>query len=245
MQIWPAIDLRAGQCVRLRQGDYDRQTVFSDQPLEIARRWVAAGARHLHLVDLDGAQQGQPVNGEVIRRIVTDVDAACQVGGGVRDEATIREWLALGVTRLVIGTQALTDPQWLRHMCRNYPGQLVLGVDARDGWVAGHGWSETSQVRAEQLVRQFEGEPLAAVVYTDIATDGMLEGPNVEAMAAMARVCACPLIASGGIRHLADVLQLASVPVAGVIIGRALYEGQLDLAEVILATGQLGDVESR
>ena len=233
MQIWPAIDLRGGKCVRLKQGDYDRETVFGEDPAAMARRWRDQGAEHLHLVDLDGARSGRVDNLESVAAILDAVDIPCELGGGIRDEATIARLLGLGLERLVIGTLALKQPDWFRQMCRIFPGRLVLGLDARDGMVATDGWLETSENRATDLAQQFRGEPIAAVVYTDIATDGMLSGPNLEATAAMYEAVDFPVIASGGVSTLEDIEQLAAVGVAGCIVGRALYEGTLELPEAI------------
>ncbi len=235
MQIWPAIDLRGGKCVRLRQGDYDRETVFEDDPVVAARRWMDAGAEFLHLVDLDGARDGRVTNRPAVERIVRSVDAVCELGGGVRDKETIRELLDLGLTRLVIGTRALKEPEWFRSVCREFPGKLVLGIDARDSLVATDGWLDTSATPAVELAVTFEREPLAAIVYTDIATDGMMAGPNFAAMQQMQQATAKPVVASGGVTTLDDVTRLAEIGMAGCIIGRTLYEGRLDLAEAIAA----------
>ncbi len=235
MRVWPAIDLRDGKCVRLQQGDYQRETVFSDDPLEMAKRWVDEGADCLHLVDLDGARDGRLVNGDVIGQIVNQVQVAIQLGGGIRDEASIRRLLELGLDRLVIGTQALKHPDWFGEMIGGYPGQLVLGIDARDGRVATDGWLETSQTSAIELARRFDGQPLAGIVYTDIAKDGMLAGPNLAAMQEMQESIELPVVASGGISSPGDVRDLARLMLAGCIVGRALYEGQLGLADAITA----------
>lgn len=235
MEIWPAIDLRGGKCVRLRQGDYDRETVFGDDPAAMARQWSAQGAKHLHLVDLDGAREGQPRNLSAIRAIIEASGVPCEVGGGIRSEETIRQLLDLGLSRLVIGTLAIRQPDWFRRMCRQFPQRLVLGIDARNGLVATQGWLETSDVRAADLARQFADEPIAAVIYTDIATDGMMAGPNVAAMAEMKAAIDLPVIASGGVTTKEDVSRLAAVPVAGCIVGRALYEGTLTLHDALLA----------
>ena len=240
MQIWPAIDLRGGKCVRLKQGDYDRETVFGEDPAAMARRWRDQGAEHLHLVDLDGARSGRVDNLESVAAILDAVDIPCELGGGIRDEATIARLLELGLERLVIGTLALKQPDWFRQMCRKFPGRLVLGLDARDGMVATDGWLETSESRATELAQQFRGEPIAAVVYTDIATDGMLAGPNLDATAAMHEAVDFPVIASGGVTTLEDIEQLAAVGVAGCIVGRALYEGTLELPDAI-AMGRRSD----
>lgn len=235
MQIWPAIDLRGGNCVRLRQGDYDQETVFGDQPAEMARQWVEQGAEYLHLVDLDGARDGQLVNREAVAAIVAAVSIPCELGGGIRDEATIQELLEMGVHRLVVGTQAIKRPDWFRDMCRKFPHRLVVGIDARDGRVATDGWLETSHVEATALARELAGQPLAAIVYTDIAKDGMMAGPNLRAMEDMANAVATPVIASGGVTTAADVTQLVATGVAGCIIGRSLYEGSLTLSDALAA----------
>ncbi len=241
MQIWPAIDLRGGKCVRLQQGDYQRETVFGDDPAAMARHWVEQGGQFLHLVDLDGARSGQVENREQVAAIVRAVSVPCELGGGIRDADTIAQLLDLGLQRLVIGTKALLEPDWFREVCRRFPRRLVLGIDARDGCVASHGWLESSGVRATDLARQMAAEPIAAIIYTDIATDGMLAGPNLAAMAEMQRAVDVPVIASGGVTTAADVAALARLNVAGCIIGRALYEGRLNLAEALAAAeeGQL------
>lgn len=235
MEIWPAIDIRGGKCVRLRQGDFDRETVFGDDPATVAREWVERGARQLHLVDLDGAREGRPENVESLRSILNAVSVPCQLGGGIRRDETIDELLELGLYRLVIGTSALTDPDWFHAACRRHPEKLVLGIDARDGRVATQGWLETSHCRATDLAVRFEAEPLAGLVYTDIAKDGMLAGPNLRAMTEMQRAVRLPVIASGGVTTAKDVEELAKVPMAGCIIGRALYEGNLTLEDALAA----------
>jgi len=235
VEVWPAIDLREGRCVRLIQGDFSRQIVFGDDPVAIARQWVELGADRLHIVDLDGARTGRPGNMETIRRIVEAVDVPCQLGGGIRDEQIVRQYIDLGVARLVVGTMALRDQRWFCRLCRSFPGRIVLGLDARDGYLATDGWEQTTGVKAIEMAGRLDDEPLAAIVYTDIATDGMLSGPNVEAMAEMQRAVRVPVIASGGIRSGDHVAQLAAVGMAGCIIGRALYEGTITLAEAIQA----------
>ena len=229
MQVWPAIDLRGGRCVRLQQGDYDRETVFADDPVAMARHWFEQGASCLHVVDLDGARRGQLSNRDAIAGIVSASSGTCQLGGGVRDEATIAALLEMGLDRLVIGTRALKEPDWFRAMCRQHPYKLALGIDARGGRVATDGWQETSSIRATEFVGQFSPEPIGAVIYTDIARDGMMEGPNLDAMAEMNDAAAFPVIASGGVTTTEDVEQLRQLGLAGCIIGRALYEGTLDL----------------
>ena len=233
MLIYPAIDLLNGRCVRLRQGDYSRETVFSDDPAAVARQWVQLGADRLHLVDLDGAKAGRPVNGPVIRSIVEAAGVPCQLGGGIRtddDLSAVFEW---GVSRAVLGTRALSDPGWVRSAAERFPDRIVLGVDARDGFVATDGWLNVSRVKAVDLARQVSDAPLAAVVYTDIAKDGMMSGPNFEALAEMAAAVPLPVIASGGICTLDHVRRLIDAGIPGCIIGRALYEGQLDLSAVL------------
>ncbi len=237
MQIWPAIDLRGGRCVRLVQGDYDRETAYADDPAAMARQWVAQGARYLHVVDLDGARDGRPVNIDAVRAIVQAVGVPCELGGGIRDEEAIEKLLELGLSRLVIGTLALKEPNWFRQMCDKYPHKLVLGIDARDGMVATEGWLETSQTAATDLAAQFQASPLAAIVYTDIARDGMLAGPNFEAMQQMKQAVDVPVVASGGVSSADDVARLANIPMDGCIIGKALYEGQLSLVDALAAAG--------
>ena len=235
MQIWPAIDLRGGRCVRLQQGDYVRETIFGDDPVAMARSFAEQGAEYLHLVDLDGARDGKLVNLDVVRAIVRAVDMQCELGGGVRDEATIKTLLDAGLARVVVGTKALKEPDWLRAMCKKFPEKLVLGIDARNGMVATHGWLETSNTSAVELAKTLENEPLAALIYTDIATDGMLQGPNCAAMREMASAVRLPVVASGGVSAVGDVTQLLDTGVAGVIIGRALYENRLTVSEALAA----------
>jgi phosphoribosylformimino-5-aminoimidazole carboxamide ribotide isomerase len=231
--ILPAIDLRGGQCVRLRQGDYSQETVFGSDPAVMARRWVAQGASYLHLVDLDGAKQGQPINGDSVRCIVAAVNVPCQLGGGLRTEADISEVLGWGVDRVVIGTKALKDPSWFESVCRRFPRRIVLAIDARDGKVATEGWLETSAHSAIALARECARWPLAAIVYTDIRRDGMMDGPNLEGLREMASAVDVPVIASGGVTTLEDIKQLSQLPLAGCIIGRALYEGRLELSQAL------------
>lgn len=235
MQIWPAIDLLGGKCVRLQQGDYERETVFADDPTQMAEKWKRAGTRYLHLVDLDGAKDGSPINGQVIQRIVQDTGLACQVGGGVRSEETIHRLLQLGLSRVIVGTRALREPQWFAAMADRYPNQLVLGIDARDGMVATDGWLETSNTPAVELAKRIAtlSNNVAAIVYTDIARDGMLSGPNFTQLAEMQAATRVPVVASGGVTTLDDVRQLADMGTHAAIIGRAIYDGNLDLAEVL------------
>jgi phosphoribosylformimino-5-aminoimidazole carboxamide ribotide isomerase len=241
MDIYPAIDLRGGKCVRLRQGDYNQETIFGDDPAEMARRWVAQGASRLHLVDLDGAREGTLANHRAIAAIVAAVDVPCQMGGGVRDEGAIGRLLDLGVNRLVVGTRAIKEPEWFAVMCRQFPHQLALGIDARDGLAATDGWQETSRTPAVELARRFADLPVAAIIYTDIAKDGMMAGPNLTAMEEMARAVDLPVIASGGVTTAQDVSNLARCGLAGCIIGRALYEGSLNLKEALEAAQEPGE----
>lgn len=231
--ILPAIDLRGGQCVRLRQGDFAQETVFGSDPIAVARRWVEEGAAALHIVDLDGARDGRPVNGDCACRIAAAAGVPCQLGGGLRTENDIAQVLKRGIDRVVIGTAAATEPAWLEAMSRRFPDRLVLGIDARDGRVATNGWLEQSQQPALELARRCAAWPLAALVYTDISRDGMLGGANVDAFAELVAAVDLPVVASGGVTTLDDVRRLEAVGVAGCIIGRALYEGRLHLSEVI------------
>jgi len=235
VQIWSAIDLRGGKCVRLKQGDYNRETVFCDDPTAMARHWAEMGAECLHLVDLDGAREGKTSNLSSVAGIVKAVEIPCELGGGIRNEKTIRELLDLGVDRLVIGTTAVKNAAWFRSMCSTFPGKLVLGIDARDGRVATDGWLKTSNISAIELAQQFAKEPIAAIIYTDIETDGMMAGPNIEAMTQMKHAVDLPVVASGGVSCVADVEKLANVPMAGCIIGRALYDKSLTLKDALVA----------
>ncbi len=233
MRIWPAIDLRGGKCVRLRQGDYRRETVFGEDPAAMARHWAGQGAECLHLVDLDGARSGQVENWASIEAIVGAVDIPCELGGGVRDEATIQRLFDQGIARVVIGTLALKQPAWFRQMCRKFPERIALGLDARQGAVATEGWLETSGTSALELALGFADEPLAAIIYTDIDTDGMLSGPNFESIVALQQAVRVPVVASGGVTTGEDVSQLAALGVTDCIIGRALYEETLSLSDAL------------
>jgi phosphoribosylformimino-5-aminoimidazole carboxamide ribotide isomerase len=235
--ILPAIDLRGGCCVRLRQGDYAQETVFGDDPAAMAKRWVEQGAAFLHLVDLDGAREGRPVNGDSIQRVAAAVAIPCQLGGGLRSEADIRLALSWGVSRVILGTRALKDPAWCEQMTQRFPRQIVLGLDARQGHVATHGWLETGEVTATEAARRCAGWPLAGLVYTDIGRDGMLQGPDVEGTVALQEVVPFPVIASGGVGSLDHLRELARAGVSACIVGRALYDGNFTLAEAIHAVG--------
>tara|TARA_B100000700_G_C15056672_1_gene863196 strand:+ start:3636 stop:4352 length:717 start_codon:yes stop_codon:yes gene_type:complete len=233
MKIWPAIDLRGGNCVRLKQGDYNQETVFGDNPGAMASQWCEQGAQCMHLVDLDGARDGLWINQDAVRSIVQSIDVPCQLGGGVREESTIELLLGLGVSRLIVGTKALKEPEWFSSMVSKFPNQLALGIDARDGMVATDGWLETSQTTAISLAQQFAGQPVAAIIYTDISRDGMMEGANVAGMAEMKQATEIPVIASGGVTTLEDVRQLRDAGLDGAIIGRSLYDGVIHLPEAI------------
>jgi phosphoribosylformimino-5-aminoimidazole carboxamide ribotide isomerase len=236
VEIWPAIDLLGGKCVRLQQGDYHRNTVFSDNPREVAARWFDAGSPFLHCVDLDGAKSGSIANADAIASIVAVAgDRKVQLGGGVRNEAAIERLLNLGLSRLVVGTAALKDPAWFAKMCESYPGHLVLGLDALDGMVATEGWLETSKTSASELVRRVADrtDACVAVVYTDIAKDGMMSGPNFASLAEIQKTSPFPVICSGGVTTMQDVRQLIESKTAGAIIGRSLYEGQMKLEDVL------------
>jgi len=237
VELWPAIDLRGGRCVRLLQGDYDRETVFGDDPVAMARQFVAAGARRLHIVDLDGAKAGMPVQAALVERIVQAAGVPCQIGGGIRSLETARRYAAAGVARIVVGSIAIEHPHLLDEMAAALPGRIVLGLDARDGRVAVRGWLETSPLTALDVAKRHEQLPLAAVVYTDIATDGTLGGPNVTALRDLVNAVKLPVVASGGIATATDLEQVAALGAAGCIVGRALYDGKVTLAEALEAAG--------
>ncbi|MCF0234987.1 MAG: 1-(5-phosphoribosyl)-5-[(5-phosphoribosylamino)methylideneamino]imidazole-4-carboxamide isomerase [Thermoguttaceae bacterium] len=236
MQIWPAIDIRGGQCVRLSQGDYNRETVYGTSPAEMAEFWASKGAKRLHLVDLDGAKDGTTANFDAVCKVVekmSPLGVACELGGGVRSEETIRRLLDVGLTRLVVGTLALKRPEWFAEMCEKFPNRLVLGVDARGGMVATDGWLETSSTRAVDLAKRFDGLPIAALVYTDVATDGMMRGPNIPETVAMANAVSIPIVASGGVTKMDDVRRICEAKIPACIIGRALYEKTIELEDAL------------
>ena len=236
LTIFPAIDLKRGQVVRLAEGDMDRATVYGDDPAAQAALFAKAGADHLHVVDLDGAFAGNSVNGEAVRAAVAAFPGRVQVGGGIRDMAAVERWLALGVARVVIGTAALKNPDFVKAAASAYPGAIVVAVDARDGRVATEGWADVSDVSVEDLSRRFEDAGVAALLFTDVGRDGLLKGCNVEATVALARALSIPVIASGGVAGIEDIHALrphVGDGVTGVITGRALYDGRLDLADAI------------
>ncbi|GKS57363.1 1-(5-phosphoribosyl)-5-[(5-phosphoribosylamino) methylideneamino] imidazole-4-carboxamide isomerase [Nitrospira sp.] len=239
MIVIPAIDLKDGRCVRLRQGDLSAETVYSDDPAAMARSWESQGAPWLHVVDLNGAVDGRPSNLAAIEGILKAVRMKVQVGGGIRSIETVRMFLNAGVTRVVLGTAALMDRAFLDAACAEFPGRIVVGVDARNGLVAIKGWTAVSDVRAVDLVTQFNGMPLAAVVYTDIARDGMLNGPNIDALREIVAHTHCSIIASGGVTKMDDLAAIRAVGdrVEGAIVGKALYDGKLDYRTAVTALG--------
>lgn len=234
--VFPAIDLKNGQVVRLAEGDMDRATIYGDDPAAQATLFAQAGAKHLHVVDLDGAFAGQSVNGEAVRAIVERFPGHVQLGGGIRTRQSVERWFDLGVARVVIGTAALDDPDFVRGVARDFPGGIVVAVDARDGLVATKGWADVSTVSATDLARRFEDAGVAALLFTDVGRDGLLKGCNVEATVDLARAVSIPVIASGGVAGIADIHVLALHArdgIEGVITGRALYDGRLDLAAAL------------
>lgn len=237
MELWPAIDLRGGNCVRLLQGDYERETVFGADPVAVAREFVAAGARRLHVVDLDGAKAGAPVQADLVGRMVEAAGVPCQLGGGVRSRETAAAYLAAGVERVVLGSAAVERPELLTALAHDFPGRIVLGLDARDGRVAVRGWLETSGLTAVEVARRHAGLPLAGVVYTDIEKDGMLAGPNLAALAEMIAATRLPVVASGGVANADDIRRVAATGAAGCIVGKALYAGAVTMPQALAAAG--------
>ena len=236
MLVIPAIDLKNGRCVRLRQGRMADETVFDDDPVAVADRWVAAGAERLHLVDLDGAVQGEPAHEATIHAIArAHPELALQIGGGIRSRETALRYLDAGVDYAIVGTRAVREPAFVEALCAEAPGQVCVGLDARGGYVATDGWEQTSEVAAVDLARRFEDAGVAALIFTDIGRDGMMAGCNVEATRELARAVTIPVIASGGVSSLEDVRRLAASPegIAGAIVGRAIYDGGMELAAAI------------
>ena len=232
MIIYPAIDIRGGRCVRLTEGRFDAETVFADDPAEMALKWAGMGAEFLHLVDLDGALAGEGRNAPVIERILQSVSIPVQLGGGIRNLETIERLLALGVTRLILGSAAVKNPQLVAEACKKYPGHIAVGIDAKNGEVAIEGWGQGSGVAATELAKQMADYGVETIIYTDISRDGMLSGVNVEATAALARACGVPIIASGGVASIEDIRRVKAVEadgVCGCIIGKAIYTGAVDL----------------
>jgi len=235
----PAIDLKEGKCVRLEQGLMERDTVYSDNPAAQALAWQAQGAELLHIVDLDGAFAGEPKNRAAIEAIVKALQIPTQLGGGIRDMATIEAYLGMGVGRVIIGTAAQRNPELVREACGKFPGRIVVGIDAKNGMVAVQGWAEVTDITAIELARKFAGDGVAAIVYTDISRDGMLQGPNIEATRQLAEAIPIPVIASGGISSLRDIENLMAVEasgIAGAITGKAIYSGAMDLTAAIALT---------
>ncbi len=235
MLIIPAIDLKEGKCVRLRQGRMEDDTVFSDNPLEMVKRWVDAGAERLHVIDLDGAMAGKPRNSDVIHNIREEFpDLSIQVGGGIRDEDTVQEYLDAGVSYVIIGTKAVSEPHFVNDLCLSFPGHIIVGLDAKEGKVAIDGWSKLSNHDVIDMAQHFERDGVDAIVYTDISRDGMMTGVNIPSTVALAQSVRVPVIASGGVNHMDDLIALSEVEqegIMGVIIGRAIYEGDIDLTE--------------
>lgn len=241
MEVIPAIDLLEGRCVRLYQGDYTQAETFDENPVSVARQWADQGATRLHVVDLDGAKAGHPVNVSAIEAIVRAVDVPLQVGGGLRDRASAAALFKLGVQRIILGTVAVEQPDLVRELCQEFPEQIVVGIDARNGLVATRGWLETSQVTAIDLAQQMADFGIAAIIYTDIHRDGTLQGPNLDALRALANGVSVPIITSGGMSSVTDLLSLLALEplgVTGAIVGRALYTGDIVLKEALRAVGQ-------
>ncbi|NJN72723.1 MAG: 1-(5-phosphoribosyl)-5-[(5-phosphoribosylamino)methylideneamino]imidazole-4-carboxamide isomerase [Limnothrix sp. RL_2_0] len=240
MEVIPAIDLLGGQCVRLYQGDYDQAQVFNDNPAEMAKTWADQGATRLHVVDLDGAKQGESVNLAAIKSIVEVLDIPVQVGGGLRNVESVDRLFAVGVERAIIGTAAVENPELVTELCKKYPGRIAVGIDARNGKVATKGWLETSEAIATDLAQQMAVQGVAAIIYTDIHRDGTMSGPNIESLRELAATIDIPVIASGGVSSLADLLNLVAleaIGVTGAIVGRAIYTNDVDLPEAIKAVG--------
>jgi phosphoribosylformimino-5-aminoimidazole carboxamide ribotide isomerase len=238
MELWPAIDLRGGRCVRLLQGDYDRETVFGEDPVAMARGFAAAGARRLHIVDLDGAKAGAAVQADLVRRMAAAAGIPCQVGGGIRTAEAAEAYLDAGLARVILGSVAVEEPALLERLASGHPGRIVLGLDARDGRVATRGWIDTSPLLATDVARRHAGLPLAAIVVTDIATDGTLAGPNLAALEEMLAATTAPVIASGGIATLDDIRRVAALGCRGCIVGRALYDEAFTLPDAVAAAGE-------
>lgn len=245
MLVIPAIDLKDGQCVRLRQGRMEDSTVFGDDPVSMAKRWVDTGCRRLHLVDLNGAFAGAPVNGEAVTAIAKAFpNLPIQIGGGIRSLETIEHYVKAGVSFVIIGTKAVKEPEFVKEACQAFPGKVIVGLDAQDGFVATDGWAEISDIQAVDLAKQFKNDGVTSIVYTDIARDGMMQGVNVEATVKLAQEGGIPVIASGGVTNIEDIRKLAQVAnqgILGAITGRAIYEGTLDVHEAqVLADSIVG-----
>jgi phosphoribosylformimino-5-aminoimidazole carboxamide ribotide isomerase len=240
MEVIPAIDLLDGKCVRLYQGDYDRSEVFNTNPVEVARNFVEQGATRLHLVDLDGAKQGKSINLATIEAVVRAINIPVQVGGGLRDRDSVAQLLNIGVKSAILGTVAVEQPELVTTLCQEFPEQIIVGIDARNGKVATRGWLETSELSATELARKMAQQGAAAIIYTDIHRDGTLAGPNLEALRELANAIAIPVIASGGVSSLTDLLSLLALEplgVTGAIVGKAIYTGNVNLKEAVQAVG--------
>ncbi|MDX2495548.1 MAG: 1-(5-phosphoribosyl)-5-[(5-phosphoribosylamino)methylideneamino]imidazole-4-carboxamide isomerase [Desulfuromusa sp.] len=239
MIILPAIDLKEGRCVRLEQGLMDKDTVYSDDPAAQAKTWQEQGGEFLHIVDLDGAFAGVPKNKAAIKSIVDAIDIPSELGGGIRDLETIEAYLDLGITRVILGTVAKENPELVKEACRKFPGQIVVGIDAKKGLVAVRGWADVTEKKATEMAKEMEGFGVEAIIYTDITRDGMMQGPNIEATKALAEAISIPVIASGGLSTLEDIqrlLEIESSGITGVITGKAIYSGAIDLREAVALT---------
>ena len=233
MLIIPAIDLKDGKCVRLSMGKKDHETVFSDNPVQVAEDWKTQGAEYIHIVDLDGAFEGEPKNMHIIKQIKENVDVCIQVGGGIRHKQVVEELIGMGIDRLIIGTRALDSPEWLFELCSEFPGKIAVGIDAENGMVAVKGWTSVSDSTAIDFAREIEKANPAAIIFTDISKDGMLQGPGFSSISDFTRNVNTPVIASGGISSIEDVERLSHFPLEGMIIGKALYTGNILLSEAI------------
>lgn len=238
MEVIPAIDLRGGRCVRLVQGDYERELRFSDDPVAVAERWAGEGATRIHIVDLDGAREGRAVNGQAVERILEAVSLPVQVAGGIRDLEAVDRWLEAGADRIVMGTAAAREPELAAEACRRHGARVVVSIDARDGLVAAEGWLEATEQRAEDLAVRLSELGVERFVYTDIARDGTLTSPNFEAVEAMVAATPAPVIAAGGVAEVAHLVRLADLGAEGAIVGLALYDGRVALPEALAAVGQ-------
>jgi len=233
MIVIPAVDIKGGRCVRLYQGKMDEETVYGDDPAAMAKKWESLGALLLHIVDLDGAVGGEPVNRNVIKNIVEELSIPCELGGGIRDMATIEAYIEMGLDRVVLGTAAVKDPDLVNEASKKFPGKIVVGIDAKGGRVAIEGWTETTDLDAVEMARQFEDMGVRAINYTDISRDGAMVGPNIDATSEMVRAVEIPVIAAGGVTRMEDLIALAKTGVEGAITGKAIYEGTIDLKGAI------------
>ncbi|MBI3600296.1 MAG: 1-(5-phosphoribosyl)-5-[(5-phosphoribosylamino)methylideneamino]imidazole-4-carboxamide isomerase [Nitrospinae bacterium] len=239
MLIIPAIDIKGGKCVRLFQGKMEQETVYSDDPVSVAKKWEAEGAEFLHLVDLDGAVEGDPKNKDIISNIIKGIKIPVEVGGGIRNIDSIKEYISIGAQKVVIGTTACENPEFVREACNNFPGKIMVGIDAKNGNVAVRGWKDVTDTRASSLAKRFEGMDVAGIIYTDISRDGTLSGPNIEAIKSFAESINIPVIASGGVSNINDIKSIIGLKkdgVTGIIIGKALYSGSVNLREAIELT---------